>query len=250
MSTLPKTLICLLTVALCIFQSKESAAKTLTIGVEAQNYMPFFETVDGEFLGFARDLFDAYANAHNHEIKYVALPVKRLISDYGSERVDFKYPDSPKWGLEEKTGLDISYSIPTLKVIYGMSIRPQFEGRPLSDIEIFSTVLGFTPRPYMSLIESGDLTVSKTTNLNSLVSQALAGRVDGIYASKSVISYILEQRQQQGQLIFAENYPGEIGLYSLSSFKYPDIIKEFDHWMATHQDDILALKQKYKIADQ
>lgn len=209
MSTLPKTILCLLTIIICVLPTQKSAAKTLIIGVEAQNYMPFFETLDGEFIGFARELFDAYAAAHNHEIQYVSLPVKRLISDYVRERVDFKYPDSPKWSPEEKAGLKISYSAPTLKVIYGMSVRPQFKGRPLSDIEIFSTVLGFTPRPYMSLIENGDLTVSKTTNLNSLVSQALADRVDGIYASKSVIAYILEQREQQEQLVFAEDYPGE-----------------------------------------
>ena len=52
-------------------------AETFTVGVELQPYMPYSDVQDGQYLGYGRDLLDAFAAHQGHVFVYRPLPVRR-----------------------------------------------------------------------------------------------------------------------------------------------------------------------------
>ena len=55
-----------------------TVADTLVIGVEKIDYTPYYNTVQGEYQGFARDVFDGFAEQYQHQVEYRPMPIKRL----------------------------------------------------------------------------------------------------------------------------------------------------------------------------
>lgn len=68
------------------------ALEEIRVGVELQPYAPYSEVVEGEYRGYARDLLDAFAAEHGYRFVYTPLPVRRLLNDYLTGRVDLKFP--------------------------------------------------------------------------------------------------------------------------------------------------------------
>ena len=55
-----------------------AVARDLTVGVEAIDYLPAYGLRNGEFIGAAREILDAFAAAKGHRLSYRPLPVKRF----------------------------------------------------------------------------------------------------------------------------------------------------------------------------
>ena len=48
-----------------------------TVPAELQPYLPYSNVQDGQYLGYGRDLLDAFAAHQGHEFIYQPLPVRR-----------------------------------------------------------------------------------------------------------------------------------------------------------------------------
>jgi ABC-type amino acid transport substrate-binding protein len=100
----------------------------------------------------------------------------------------------------------------------------------------------------MDRIKTGQIRVSENTRLEALVRQALAGRVDGVYASVAVINYQLDHvLKRPGALVFNPALPHSRDDYHLSTIKRPEIMAEFNDWMRKNRDRIAAIKIKYGV---
>lgn len=245
MSAITKCLLCgfLLLTAVGV-----RAKDTLIVGVENQYYLPIYAAEKGVYQGFARELLDAFARDRDYRIEYRALPVPRLYASFFAGQVDLKFPDNSNWKRDQRVGMKIFYSDPVAAYVDGVSLLPRNLNAAPDTIKRLATLGGFTPWAWMDRIESGKTVLSENSNLESLVRQTLAGRVDGAYASVAVINYQLDHvLKQPGALVFAPGLPNSRDNYFLSSIKRPRVVQEFNDWMRMNKKRISAMKKEFGV---
>jgi len=223
-------------------------AADFRVGVELQPYQPFYSVQDGEYQGYARELLDAFAANQGHRFHYVPLPVRRLLNDFLAAKVDFKFPDDPQWNADLKQGHRIYYSQAAAAYTDGVLVSPEHLGKGMQRIQVLGTQRGFTPWPYLPQIESGQLSVSLSNHVSSLLQMAVNGRVDAIYLNLQVARHALTvDRLPADALVFDPSLPHVEGHYFLSSQHHPEVIAEFDAFLRKNPALLRRLKAKYAL---
>ena len=223
-------------------------AEQFRVGVERQPYLPYFTVQDGQYLGYARELLDAFAADQGHEFIYVPLPVKRLLGDYLAGKLDFKFPDHPRWKARQKQGHRIHYSQAVAPYTDGVMVRPGEVGLGKARIRLLGTQLGFTPWPYLADIEDGRIVLKQNNHIDSLLRMATSGRVDAIYLNPRVARHALIAEGLPGDaLVHDPGLPHVEGHYYLSSRLHPEVITAFDRFLQRQPELLRRLKIKYAI---
>lgn len=239
-----------LSLLLSIQQLALAGGETFVIGVENLFYLPHYHFENGEFSGYSRAVLDAFAERHDYNFEYRAMPINELFQQLISKKIDFKYPDSPSWQHTAKQGVRIAYSDPVTPYIDGASVLPQKKSAGLRRLQRMGTLQGFTPLDYEYLIESGAVELLETTSTRKLIEMALNEKVDAIYANIDVIQYQLNlSGKEKGALVFDPLLPYTIQSYMLSTAKRPRMLKEFNIFLREEKELIKSLKLKYGIRD-
>jgi len=224
-------------------------AETFKVGVELQPYMPYSNVQDGQYLGYGRDLLDAFAAHQGHKFIYQPLPVRRLLSDLLSGRVDFKYPDNPRWNADIKRNYTLYFSQAAAPAIDGVLVKPQFLGMGKERLLRLGTQRGFTPWPYLNDIKAGKIQLIQANQIDSLLAMAMNDRIDGVYLNPQVVRHQLYNSDEHEALVFDPSLAYQDDHYFLSSIKYPDVIKQFDAFLINQAELVQALKDRHGIAD-
>lgn len=225
--------------ATLIAPAGDALARDLVVGVEAIDYSPVYGIRDGQFVGAARSVLDAFAKAKGHHLTYRALPVKRLLAEMIHGGVDLKFPDSPTWQASAREGRSIAYSKPVIAFIDGTVIRSGNAGLTTDAVASIGTVAGFTPYAWLDKIKTGKVELKENPNFEQLLRQVHAGRIDGAYVNVAVALGAADTIfKTSGALIYDPALPHTAGSYLLSSGKAPDIIIEFDDWLAKNAKQV------------
>lgn len=224
-------------------------AETFTVGVESQPYMPYSDVQDGQYLGYGRDLLDAFAAYQGHVFVYQPLPVRRLLSELLNDRVDLKYPDNPRWNADLKQGHTLYLSQATAESIDGVMVKPEYLGKGKARLQRLGTQRGFSPWPYLSDIESGKIILIQANQIDSLLAMVLSGRVDGIYLNPQVVRHHLYNSAKNDALVLDPNLPYQADHYFLSSIKHPEVIQQFDAFLVSQAKQVQALKEHHGISN-
>lgn len=223
-------------------------AKELVIGVEGIEYFPIYAKKDGEYKGFAREFFDAFATYSGHTITYKPMPIKRLYHEFLNGRVDLKFPDSAYWKSDEKKGKNVLYSANILDYIDGVMVLPSNISKGKERLKKLGTVRGFTPWDYIGEVKSGVIKVHESTDLMGLVKLVKAGRIDGVYFNVSVARYFLKHTLfEEGTIQFDESLPHSRGAYQASTINHPDILEELNTFLSEKAVMIETMKKKYEV---
>ena len=223
-------------------------AETFKVGVELQPYLPYSNVQDGEYLGYGRDLLDAFAAHQGHVFIYQPLPVRRLLSDLLNDRVDFKYPDNPRWNADQKQGYALQYSQAAAPAIDGVLVKPRFLGQCKERLRRLGTQRGFTPWPYLGEINAGKIMLIQANQIDSLLAMAMSDRVDGVYLNPQVVRHQLYNNAGSG-LVFDPKLPYQDDHYFLSSIKHPEVIAQFDAFLTSQAELVQSLKDRHGISD-
>lgn len=221
-----------------------ASARDLVVGVEAIDYSPVYGYRDGEFIGAARSILDAFAVAKGHRLTYKALPVKRLLAELIHGGVDLKFPDSPDWQAAMRRGQSITYSRPVIAYIDGTLVRREKAGQGIDAIHNLGTIAGFTPYAWQAYLQSGKVELKENPGFEQLLRQVHTGRLDALYANVAVALSVAETvLGSSGTLVYVPELPHVVDSYRLSSGSAPEIIAEFDDWQAKNPKlvaDIIA----------
>lgn len=230
--------------ALCLAPKVQAAH--FVVGVQELDYFPIYATdASGQYVGYARELLDLFASHSAHRFEYRVLPVKRLVNDYVLGRMDFMFPDNPRWDAEAKKALAVSYSAPAVTFQDAVMVLPDRRGRPIQSL---GTVRGFTPWKFMAQVQGGHLKLQEATGPRNLINMALAQRVDGINVARQVAEFHLKDMGRPAALVADANLlPSTDSQYLLSSIQHPEVIRQFDQFLHTHQAAVNALKLKYGL---
>ncbi|HUE91600.1 transporter substrate-binding domain-containing protein [Pseudomonas sp.] len=239
-----------LLVCLTLVFSPTLRAQTFTVGVELQPYMPYSNVHDGQYLGYGRDLLDAFATHQGHEFIYRPLPVRRLLSDFLGGRVDLKYPDNPRWNADIKRGHQVHFSQAAAPAIDGILVKPQHLNQGKARLRRLGTQRGFTPWPYLEDIEAGRIILIQANQIESLLAMAMNDRVDGVYLNPQVVAYHLRSNgMDSNALVFDRNLAYQDDHYFLSSIQHPELIKQFDAFLSSQAEQVQALKARHGIIE-
>jgi ABC-type amino acid transport substrate-binding protein len=222
-----------------------AGSRDLVIGVEELDYYPAYSWRNGEYVGAARDIFDAFAKARGYRFTYRAMPIKRLYVELLSDGIDFKFPDNPEWNSEAKVGKDLVYSNPVIAYVDGVSVRAENVGKGPDSIRTLGTVAGFTPFSWLGRIRAGQVQLRENPRMDQLLKQVVLDRVDGAYASVAVMNYYLDHMLgMPGALVFDPALPHSRDHYRLSTVRHPEVVAEFNAWIAANQALVAAIKER------
>jgi len=219
--------------------------REVVVGVEELDYLPAYGMQDGTYRGAARDILDAFAAAKGYRLSYKPLPIKRLFAELLSGGVDLKFPDNPFWAANLKNGQSLAYSKPVIRYIDGVMVRPGDKGRGLAEFRTLGTVAGFTPFAWLDEIKAGRVQVKENPRMDLLVRQVLLDRLDGAYASVAVVNRQLDEMGRPGGLVFDPSLPHSRDAYMLSSQSRPELVAEFDAWMAANLVQVQQIKDRW-----
>jgi len=221
-------------------------AQEFTIGVEEINYSPYYHIKNGQYVGVSRDLFDAFAAKYHHQFQYRPLPIKRLYRELLERKIDFKFPDHPYWGKDEKKGAAIIYSNPVVGFTDGVLVLPG--NNPVLG-ELFKTVgfvRGFSPWPLMDAIHQGKLKTREVNSLKSLVTLTLDGKIDGAYFNVEVAkSFLGSEFKNQNSLKFVKSLPHDTNNYTMSTLGHTKFIEQLNTFLASEQ--AMSIRMRYNL---
>lgn len=229
--------------------STGASAESYVIGVEQLAFAPHYSIdAQGQYQGFARELFDLFAAKSGVELSYQALPVEQLLPALLNGQVDFKYPDREEWAQAQKAGKPLAYSQGVVDYVDGVLVAPQRQGQPIEKISRLAIVNGWTPWGYQERIDAGQIELSYSDDLRQMIRQALKKDTDGAYFNVVVATHYLDNiRARPGALVFDAALPHNRGSFKLSTIKHADFIQRFDQFLLEHQSEVAALKSRYKV---
>ena len=234
---------------LTVLLATDAGAERYVIGVEDLAFAPHY-SVDkqGQYQGFARELFDAFAAHSGVELSYKPLPVAQLLPALLAGEVDLKYPDSNQWAQVQKAGKDLAYSQPVVNYVDGVLVAPKRQGQPLEQLRRLALVDGWTPWGYQARIEAKQVQLTYSDDLRKMIQQALKQDTDGAYFNVVVATHYLDNiRARPGALVFDPKLPHSRGTFHLSSLKHADLLQRFDRFLLERQEKVAALKDKYRV---
>lgn len=221
--------------------------KTIIIGVESNDYYPHYQLLDGEVVGYVRDLTDAYAREKNVKIELRSMPLRRIVIELKKGNIHLKYPDNPKWNKDEKEGL-FKHSQPIISYIDGTLVTPDNLGKRIERIDILGTLIGFTPWPYFNEIEYGNIQVEMGRTLEGIIKRTLESGNDAVYANVDVANYLMKNNMKQpNALVLDEALPYARSYYSMSTVHYPELLDDFNTWQLNAAPLKQKLERKYEL---
>lgn len=225
------------------------SAENYVIGVEKLAFAPHYSIdAQGQYRGFARELFDLFGQKNGIELSYKVLPVEQLLPALLSAQVDFKYPDSEAWSQARKAGHSLIYSQGVVNYVDGVLVTPQRHGQPVEQLKRLAMVNGWTPWGYQERIDAGQIELTYSDDLRQMIRQALKKDTDGAYFNVAVATHYLDNiRARPGALVFDPKLPYNRGSFKLSSVKHAEVIQRFDRFLLEYQAEIAALKSQYKV---
>ncbi|WDE11325.1 substrate-binding periplasmic protein [Thalassomonas haliotis] len=228
--------------------SGKAEQKTLVIGIEALDYLPFYQVRAGEPLsGYSVDLLRLFGRKSGYDIKFKAHNVSRLFSVFLAGRVDFKYPDSPNWSEQMKKSHGIYYSKSTTAIVDGILTLKKNEDLLLDEFKVLGSIKGFSPWPYMGWVQIDRITLVEADNMDQLFRLLKAGRIHGAYVNVLVGMNYAKQNLPNLDVVWNRGLPFGKDNYFLSTIYHKEVLEDFNAFLIKYKKEIDALKRQYGI---
>ncbi len=238
----------LITSLLMLFSSTAISGQNFTVGTENLEYLPFGTSVDGKAIGFYKDVLDEFGKTKGYSFTLSPTPVKRLMNNLITDKIDFKIPDNPIWASSLKTGKNITYSSPLTVYLDGVLVAPKNKGAGYEKLSNLVTVRGFTPFIFLDDIAKGSIKLQETSDLAAVIKMVSVGRAQGGFANITVAQrYMKDTLKNPNLLVYDDNIPTAKSDISLSTTKHPKVIEEFNAFLQSHAQWIADLKKEQNV---
>ncbi|MCW8877092.1 MAG: transporter substrate-binding domain-containing protein [Kangiellaceae bacterium] len=247
-----------LILAVLLLYPLHSFGKSYVVGVESLAYYPFYVDEKGSYQGFARELFDAFAQSQSIELTYQPMSVPELFASLLDESIDLKFPDNQYWKSNLKQGHKIHYSVEIISYVDGALVLFENKEKGMNFLKKLGTIKGFTPFPYLKLVEEKKIEVIEYNELDHLITALFKKKVDAGYFNILMAEHFLfnvsmenlmKVNTSRPNIVFDPSLPYSQSHYKLSSKNHPELIDAFNEFFLSDQEHIKLLKRKYKIGE-
>jgi polar amino acid transport system substrate-binding protein len=226
-------------------------AEKLIVGVEDIDFYPYGKTTaEAGYVGYLRDLLDAFAAAQGYAPEYAVTPIKRLYLRLGDGDLDFFVPDNPAWSQEKKKDIEIYYSGPVAVARDGFAVLPGREQESIgTDIVHLGIFLGFTVEPLFQEAELSQIVFNEASRFESLFRTLFLGRIDAVYCNQAAAYQVLKELGKPVDAIsWSHRLPRFRSEFHVSSTRR-ELVEQLDDWMRKNPDRVRDLKREYGILD-
>jgi polar amino acid transport system substrate-binding protein len=221
-------------------------AKNLVIGVEDIAYYPYFDYTGNE-TSLSKAILDKFAAEQGYTLSYVALPIKQFSKWLYENDIDFKYPDNERWHPAIKDHDAEYFSDAIFYLRAGTVVLLQDKDRPKAFFKSLGMISGFEPTLWKAEIASGEVNILDDASTKVLIKHLVNGLVDGVDMDIAVANYYLKSLGIKQQLAYSSVLSQEIFSHQLSTIKYPEIIQQFNQWLAHNREFLEASLHKFHI---
>lgn len=230
---------------LCL--ANQAKADSFVIGVEDVSYYPYFD-FSADNTSFSKALFDQFAKDSGYQISYLPLPIKQFPKWLYENDIDFKFPDNARWQVRNNVQhLDIHFSDEIVSLTAGTVVLAKNEFKEEGFFKDIGTVTGFHPTLWLTQIEQNKVALFEDSSPKILVKHLVSGHIDGLDIDLAVANEGLKQLNLQEKLTLNKRVRRQVYGYQISTVRHPEIIKQFNTWLAEQSDYVDSLKAEYGI---
>lgn len=223
------------------------ASKNLVIGVEDIEYYPYFDFTNNQPT-VSKTILDKFAADNGYTLTYLALPIKQFSKWLHENDIDFKYPDNRRWhDPKSKEQLSEYYSNDIFHLRAGTIVLAENKHQPRAYYKNLGLITGFDPTLWKAYIADKQVNILDDNSIKVLVKHLVNGLVDGVDMDIAVANFYLQSLGIQRQLAYSEALPQEIFSHQLSTIKYPQIIQQFNQWLADNKAFVQTTLQNFKV---
>ncbi len=237
-------------ILVCWLYSVVALAEPLRVGLENHDYYPYYKALEGQaYDGYCIALLQAFAKHENLELELRPQPVNRLYRNMlGEHSLDLLFPDNPAWPRKARDGQPLYYSQAVVEIVDATLVRREQLAQSLNAIKRVGIVRGFTAEAWQPLLDQHSIELVEVQDIQSLIRMLARGRLDAIYANPQVVEHHMQllgiapqQLQRDPQL------PQITTSFHLSSYRYDQLIKRFDHFLSEQGPMLNQLRQQFGL---
>ncbi len=245
-----KIYICFLLITCVLVFSTFALGDKYSIGVENVPYLPHYSIENNKYVGFSREVFDAFSLKTGILFDYHPMPIYRLNNLFINKELDFLYPHNPDWQSEEMKTISIYYSEPAIDyVLDGLVVLAKNKGMGIGGLKRIGTILGYTAPPYEKFFSDKTMIKDENPIFTGLLRQVISGRVDAAYVTIDSSFYLLKDMAipPDKTLAYDPDLPSEISKHFLATIKHPKVIEVFNKFLIDEKEAIEQLRKKHGI---
>lgn len=235
-------------VLLCWSALTKAEPRQIVVGIEQIDYYPHYDFSPGQQRGFFYDLMQLFGKTAGYQIRFSALPVKRLYQEANSG-IDLVYPDNPAWQQYLVAEYPKTYSDSVIYTLGSTMVLPKNQQMPLEKFRSLAVIHGFAPHRWLELQKRYKFRMVDVADSASALGLVLKGRVHGASIELNVAHEYLRRIGQPGALVAADTLPFSELPFLLSSVNQPGLIIEFNRFLRQQQRAIQQLKNKYQLLE-
>lgn len=238
--------------ALLILASGVCHAEPLRVGLESQDYLPYYRALPGKPAeGYAIALLQRFAVHQGLTLEIDTLPINRLHRTLQTtDRLMLVFPDNPAWSRRLKHDVQLHYSRPVIRVIDGSLVLREHLGRGIDGVRRLGTVRGFTPEAWEERLGTGAVQLVEASDIGSLVRMLLRLRIDAVYANPEVLQHYLATRTELGgdRLQLDPSLPMAHTAFHASSLAHPELLEALDRFLEEQRAELVELRRQHGLA--
>ena len=222
-------------------------ADTLVVGTQDLHYFPHYDFTSDTDKGLAWAILQAFAEASDHELVYVPMPVLRLQKELAKGSVDLIYPDNPKWYNPVMDNAYKTFSAPLTQALGGTIMRQKYVGAGIDQIKRLAMPLGFTPVNWQKRVDERLTHLIRVNNTLNALELIVAEKADAANLEYHVVQHIAGSNPWMGSFTLDPRLPYDDVSFMLATIHHSKVINEFNAFMASQPQQIKALHQHYKM---
>ncbi|MCO6056044.1 transporter substrate-binding domain-containing protein [Pseudomonas sp. MOB-449] len=227
-------------------------AEPLRVGLESQDYLPYYRALPGEPAeGYAIALLQRFAISQGLSLELEALPINRLHRNLQTtDRLAMVFPDNPAWSRQLKGDTRMHYSRPVIRIVDGSLVLREHLGRGTESVQRLGTVRGFTPEAWLERLKTGQVQLVEASDIAGLVRMLLRQRIDAIYANPEVLQHYLDTNTDLGsdRLQLDPELPMARTAFHASSLSHPELLEAFDRFLIEQREELAQLRRQHGLA--
>jgi hypothetical protein len=232
-----------------LWPARDVSGEIYVVGAESIDYYPHYHFDDEKDKGYAWAVLEEFAKESGHVFKYEAYPIKRLRRELLTKKIDFLYPDNPKWNTQQQKQSGKIFSLALVTAIGSTMVATTRLRTGINNFKSLSVPRGFTPIKWTSLISQNRVHIVEVSDALAALRMVIIGRVDGADVEYNVATHLLRELGQQQTLKFDPSLPHDPVTFHLSSIEQETIKLQFNQFILNHGEQLHQLKQHYNIIE-
>lgn len=233
-------------IAFSVLSFLAPAEERFLVGVQDIRYFPHYD-FRSEDKGALWAILEAFSQHTGYRFEYVAYPIKRLNREIMDGKLDFVFPENPKWYNQQVPENIKTYSKPLYKALGGSFALRQDTPLVAKDVRRLVIPRGFSPVMWRDQIEQGRTTLIEVTDSHAALNLLLKGRANVADLEYAVVLHLKNSNPAYENIEFVTTLPYDVVSFHIATIAHPELLNAFDAFISENRTTVDSLLEQYGI---